>query len=568
MQDHESWQGRGDPQSGGEGESLLRYVRVLRERWWVIAACVAIVLVGTVIYLKVSSPTYSATAELEVQAASPSNSILSALPVLHQTGDPTEDVLTAANLVTTPQVASAVIQQLHLNMSVGDLLADVQAVPIGQASFLAVQANASTPELAQSIANAFVSQTIAARSEAMHAAIRSELPGMRVALAQTPQSSRYGAGSLGETIQELNLLLTSPDPTLLTGATAALPSSPSSPKTKLALVVAVIAGLVLGIAAAFAMNALDPRIKREEQVKQLLGVPVLARIRRERSGSRSGPLLPTELSPGALEGYRTLRAALTARGGGFKHRAYLVTGSGPGEGKSTTAINLAAALAQNDATVILIEADLRRPTLARLLGLKLKYGVEQVITDEVDLAAALVSVHFGEKAIGVLAARRSGVDLADKLTYQIARRLLDEARAQADFVVVDSPPLIAVSDALPFAQLADEIIVVARLDHAKRGKLVALDDLLRQHGQVATGIVVVGDTQFDQDYYYGQEEPFNERVQVPLEQPPSPTAERVAAQYGWDRGGSVTTPPVTGAPESEQTPQRPARRRSGESRTA
>ena len=98
--------------SGSEDQSLARYWRVLRERVWVIVACTVLVFLAAVVYVKVAPRTYQAQAEMEVQAAGAGDAVLSALPVLHQTGDPTEDVLTGASLVTTQPVAKAVVQSL------------------------------------------------------------------------------------------------------------------------------------------------------------------------------------------------------------------------------------------------------------------------------------------------------------------------------------------------------------------------------------------------------------------------------------------------------------------------
>lgn len=499
--------GSDGPGAGAGGQSLIRYYMILRERVWLIVACTLLVLAGSVVYVVTAPKEYQATADLLVQASNPNDAVLSTLPILHQTGDPTEDVLTGASLVTTPRVAGRVAQALHLTSSPTTLLGDVSSSPVGQAGLVAVQATAAAPALAQHLANAFVASTISSSSDTMHAAIAAELPTLRAELAAVPAAQRYGPGSLGQQLDELELLQHQNVPTLTGGASATLPVSPSSPRTKLTLLAGLLGGLLLGIGAAFTFHMLDPRMRREEQLRELFTVPVLARIPGEKGRSRTTrPLLPFEISVAGHEGYRRLRTTLATRGQPGASQAYLVTGSAPSEGKSTTAISLAVALAQSNARVILIEADIRRPTFASLLGLEVSQGTEHVITGETTLAEALVMIRIDETTLYVLPSDQEGIELADRMSYMVARKLIEDAKAIADYVVIDSPPLTAVIDALPFAQLSDEVLIVARFDRSRLSRLAELEELLREHGAPATGLVLVGDAPVGgreaSSYYY------------------------------------------------------------------
>jgi polysaccharide biosynthesis transport protein len=481
-------------------QSLVRYYRILRERWWVVVACTILAVVAALVYVKTAPKTYQAQAVMEVQAASPTNTVLSTLPVLLQTGDPTEDVLTGASYVTTIPVATAVVHALNLKISPSSALGDISSSPIGQASLVAVVATSSSPQLAASLATEFVRQTIITTTATMHATIATELPLLQKQLLTIPPNQR-NASALAQTIDEYQLLQTENNPTLRSQAPAAVPTSPSSPKTKLTLIAGLFAGLLLGIGGVFAMHALDPRLRQEEQLRARLDIPILARIPRDR---RRGalPMLPTELSVTSREGYRTLRTTLTLRRPANSSGAYLVTGSSPSEGKSTTALSLAVSLAQGGRRVILIEADFRKPTFARTLGLTAYYGTEQVLIGEVELPSALEIVRLESTSIRVLAAHHSGVTIADRLSSAIVRKLITNAKAIADDVVIDSPPLTEVIDALPFAQYADEVLIVARLGHSRINRLVELDDLLAQQGVVRSGIVLIGETHHARQYYY------------------------------------------------------------------
>jgi len=484
-----------------EDQAFVRYYRALREHIWLIVLCTVITIAAAVVYVEVAPRKYQAEAELLANPASPNNAELSQLPVQQSSGDPTTDILTAATLVTTTQVAQAVIAALHLtNTTPQQLLQSVQATPVGQSSLVAVQAQASSPRTAMNIANSFVNQRIATSTAILHSALSQDIPGLKASVAKIPPAERDTPGSLGQLLAEYQSLLIRPDPTLGVAELATLPTGPYSPNKKLSLAAGLLAGLLIGVGGALAFNALDPRLRREEQLRAL-GAPILARIPRESVRKTRRPLLPAELSFVSHEGYRRLRTTLSARRSDGVARAFLITGSSPSEGKTTTAINLSFALAQGGVRVILIETDLRRPTIASTLGLEPTFGTAEVLTGEVDLADALVPVTIDEIALRVLAAAGPGHDLADMSTT-VARDLIADAKELADFVVIDSPPLTAVVDALPLAQFADEVLVVARLSRSRLGKLADLDELLRQQGASITGLVVVGEARTRGSTYY------------------------------------------------------------------
>jgi tyrosine-protein kinase len=487
-----------------QAEAFRRYFRTVFEHGFLVILCVVIAVGAAGVYVETATKKYTATSQMLVTPVPTDNSALIGLPVLHSSGDPTRDVLTAASVITTQQVASAVTSALHLKMSATALLNNVQAIPVGQSDLVSIQVDSSSPKQAQSIANEFAKQVVLTRAAALHAAINAIIPGLRAQVASLPPSERSGPGTIGDQLSQLRQLGNSDDPTITLAANATLPTSPTSPKTKLTLAAALFGGLLVGIGAAFGFDALDPRLRREEQLRDLFGLPILARIPRERRRKRGRPLRPEEISFGAAEGYRTLRTMLASRAAG-EPRAFLVTGSSPSEGKTTSAINLAAALGQGGSKVILLEADLRRPKVAATLGLTPAHGIEDVLSDEIELEDALTATTLDEIPAQVLPVNRGGVEEANRLSFQVARRLINEALELADFVVIDSPPLTAVIDALPLAQLVDEVLIVARLGVSRLGKLSELHDLLLEEGSYPTGIVLIGESGARRYYYYGDE---------------------------------------------------------------
>ena len=491
----------------------MRYYRVIRQHWWIVAVCTILALAAAVVYVEIAPRKYQAEALLEVQPSAPGDPVLSQLPVQHQSGDPTTDILTAASLVTTNTVANAVIAGLHLQHTTpGALLGMVQATPVGQSTLVAVQADASSPVFARKLANAFARERIATSTAVLHAALAVLIPSLQARVAAIPLAERDGPGTVGDELIEMQGYLHGSDPTLGIAQIASLPSAPYTPKKKLSLLAGLLGGLLLGVGAAFAYNALDPRLRREEQLRSVIGAPVLARIPREPLVRKRRPLLPAELSFVSHEGYRRLRTTLASRSTNGVARAFLVTGSAPSEGKTTTAINLAFALAQSGVRVILIEADLRRPTIASSLGLEPSFGTAEVLTGEVELSDALMPVTIDGVTLRVLPAARAGDDLAERLSYSVARDLIADAKELADFVVIDSPPLTAVVDALPLAQFADEVLVVARLGRSRLNKLEDLVELLDQQGAAVSGVVLVGQAAArGSSYYYAGEDGSSDR---------------------------------------------------------
>ncbi|HTA05803.1 MAG TPA: Wzz/FepE/Etk N-terminal domain-containing protein [Solirubrobacteraceae bacterium] len=482
---------------------VLHYARVLRGRLKLIAACVVLAVGVAVVYAKLAPRRYRAQAQMLVSPASSSDVALSTLPVLHSSSEPTRDSLTAVGLMTTPQIAQATVSALHLNTSARELLANVSATPIGQSNLVSLQATAGSAARAQLIANGFAQQVLATRAAAFHAGVAAELSSLRAQLAAETPAQRAADDTLGAQISELELYLHRPDPTITLAAPASLPLGPYTPRTMLAIVAGLVVGLVLGIVGALAVDVFDPRLRREEQLYELSDARVLATIPRERVTSRGGtPLLPQKLSFPAREGYRTLQTILAGRAGNGP-RAILVTGTAPREGKTTTSISLATALAQGGASVILIEVDLRRPSIADALGIEPTAGTEDLVAGKVQLRDALVRVALDGAEMSVLAVRRPSPRLAELLSLAFSARLVESVKQLAQFVVIDSPPVTAVVDALPLARFVDDVVIVNRLGISQMAKLNELCELLVDYGAPTPGFVVIGGEPLAHSPYYG-----------------------------------------------------------------
>jgi capsular exopolysaccharide synthesis family protein len=499
-----------------EQQGLRRYVAVIRERYRMIIATVAICVLAAVAYVAVTDKTYRADADLLVTPLTGSDDVPTGLSVIRESNDPTRDVETVARLVTTRDVAARVRDQLGVNMRPQQLLDAVQAAPVAQSNIVSITAEAHSPRLARDIANGFGRALVQDRTEQLHVQLDRAIARLRQQIDANPGAQGVtGLGSLSDQLSRLEALRAQDDPTIRLETPAAIPGAPSAPRPVLSVVAGFLVGLVLGVGGAFALHAIDPRLRREDQLHEGYRLPVLARIPRERkartsvrvggrlSGKRRRALSPGQLSPVTQEAFRTLRAMLDAsRGSDRGGRSVLITGASPSEGKTTTAINLAASLALAGYRVILLEADFRRPTIGETLGVRPRVGISQVLLGHVPLEKALVSTEaFGEH-LQLLLVHEADPWLAEVLSLPTSAALLEDAKRIADFVIVDSPPLTEVIDALPLAQQVDDVVLVVRIGTTNLSRLSRLGDLLAQNGIRPTGFAVVGVGHSDESSYY------------------------------------------------------------------
>lgn len=199
-----------------------------------------------------------------------------------------------------------------------------------------------------------------------------------------------------------------------------------------------------------------------------------------------------------------LRVALGARGSTLPLRSMMITGSTRSEGKSTVALNLAATIAFAGHRVILVEADLRRPSLARALDLlakRGKRGTAGVLMGEISLRDALIPVDKLSDNLSVLLVEQSAPYLADGL-LAVADEIVSQAAELADFVIFDAPPVTEVSDALPLSQHVDDVLIVTRLGHSRTDQLVNLGEVLARQEVRPTGLVIVSDDLNQGSGYY------------------------------------------------------------------
>jgi tyrosine-protein kinase len=463
--------------SSGPDESavaLRPYVRAIRARSLVVALATIAALGVAAALLATREPTYTSTAQLLVTPLPQDDRTFLGTTLLRDSGDPTRTVQTAAALVDSPLAAQRTARRLGGGSSGQAVQSHVNVQPLGESNILSVTASATTAAGAARLANEYAQSALAVRAEE----IRSQIDGVMQAVGPDPTPADKTR------LAQLRAVRDRGDPTLMLSELAQSPQASNGAPAWLVLALAAIAGFTLGSIAALLMLR---RVADERELVEVYALPVLARVPaggRRRDGSALAQA-PSEV----IEAFRSLRLQLELedRGGG----AILVTSASRREGKTLSTIDLARELTAVGRRVVLIDLDLRRPQLAAALGVVPGRDLLDVTRRDDPLADALHEVH-GSPLLR-LASPTSLLD-ARKVEQFEARlpTLLEEARAVADYVLLDGPPLGEVSDALQAVPLVDHVIVVARIGTTSRSALETLRDLLRRAGRAATGYIVIG----------------------------------------------------------------------------
>lgn len=264
---------------------------------------------------------------------------------------------------------------------------------------------------------------------------------------------------------------------------AGLPTSPVSPRPTLDLVVGLILGLGGGLAVTALLEALDRTIKTVPQADASLGAPLLGVVPRRHGGTL---VLTPESTKATGEPYRSLRAAVRFLDPDKPLRTLLVTSPMPGDGKTTTAANLAVALALAGERVVVVDADLRRAQLASAYGLERSIGLTSLVLGRAALGEALQDWHANLK---VLASGPIPPNPSEILGSQFANSVLTELARIADVVIIDAPPVLPVADAVTLAPQVDGVVMVVRHGTTVRGAAAAARRRLDAVGARTVGYV-------------------------------------------------------------------------------
>jgi capsular exopolysaccharide synthesis family protein len=491
----------------GAEPTLRGYLRVVRRgRWWVAAFS----LLGLGISLALSltaTKQYAATAQLLVQSAGN----LSLGSGSSQTAISSTDVQTELQLVTSAQVQSQVLAQLGSAPG-------VSASEVGQTNVIALTAVSPEPARAAQIANAyakaFVSWSAATTISNLAVAegqLTKQITAIDTEIGKLPRGSAAQVTALSNQQAVLKGQLAQLQVTganastgleLVTPATA--PPSPSSPKPLQNTLLGLIAGLVLGIGAAFLRDNLDDTLATAEAVERVGGAPVLATVPMVGSWRKNAnPVVisVTEPSSQPAEAYRSLRTSLQFVRNDATMRIILVTSPNAGDGKTATVVNLGAVFAQAGARVVVVSCDLRRPGLNQVIAPGEHAELASVLAGQQPLDLALSPVP-GVDGLWAFGTREVAANPTELLSGNRMRSLIDDLAGRFDIVLIDSPPVLPVADALILSRYADAVLLVVAAASTKRAELRRAAEKLAQASAPVVGAVLNKATAQD-GYGYG-----------------------------------------------------------------
>lgn len=475
-------------------QRLRAYASVLLRHRVVIAGVALVVIAVGLVPSLLADPTYEATARIRVRAETVGSPFAETDAPNEQTRS--RQLVTDVEIIESPRMRGLVLEALAGEAEPGAVRAEL----IGFSEVIDISARAETPQgaalVADTYAEVFVEQR---RQEAVDALVtqagelrqRSEQASAEIAevdrgLADpatdpvTADNLRVRRASLATQVLDFSARADELDVeaalrrggTEIVGQAVADPD-PVSPQPLRSGITAAVLGLLAGIAAAVVLDIVQDRTASGEDLALIdASVPLLTSI----PHLGTAPARPEELEPAGREAFRYLRTSLRFRSIDQPVRSVLVTSAVGEEGKTTTAVNLAVALAESGSRVVLVDADLRKPSVHRWFGLLDDVGLSTVLAGESAFAEA---VHYVEPNLAVLPSGPPSPAANELLGRPAFERLVESTAQQCDFVVIDAPPVLPVADALVAARAVDGVVVVARVGQVRRREVRTLLRRLR-----------------------------------------------------------------------------------------
>ena len=437
---------------------LIDYIHILKRRWVLIVVLVIACVGGAAAATKLTTPEYQASSRLIVSGSSS---------------------LGGANEIVTDQLAAARASSFAQIISTAPAVqaalkeAEAKAGPFEPSGYPSITASADGTDPFISVD---VTDSDPRRAQAVANAIAVVLPSVLKQLQQPPTSPH-----------EIELL-----------QAAGLPTKPASPKPKENLIIGLALGLVLGVAAAFVVETLDRRLKDSADVEAASGLTALGVVPFEMPEEP----IPAKTQPRSVraEAYRQVRTNLAFSSEKGPPKSIIVTSSASSEGKTSLAVNLAITSARTGQRVALVDADLRRPMVHTFLDTPEHKGLVDVLAGTIELSDALQPSEAGP--MDVLVAGPVPTNPSELLGSETMLKTIRHLESSYDLVIIDSPPVLPVTDALLIGVHVDAVVVVARLGQTTRDRIRRTIAALTNVNANMAGVVPNGAVEREDSAYY------------------------------------------------------------------
>ena len=445
---------------------LRDYVRILRKGWVIIVLASLLGMAGGAAYSITTTPRYQATTALFVSVRTSGESTTGEL--VQGSTFAQQKVKSYAIVARSPRVLDPVIDELGLDTTAAQLANQVSTSSPSDTTVIEITVSDPDPILATNISNAVAASFI----------------DVIVNQLEAPSG---GQASL-VTIEPIK--------------PAVVPTVPYLPNTRLNLVLGFLAGLAVGLAAAVLRHVLDTRVHGPQDVQSVTQAPILGGIGFDPDAKKRPLIVHADPRSSRAESFRALRTNLQFVQLDSGPRVFVVTSSVPGEGKTTTTANLAIALAETGARVAVIDGDLRRPAIAEYMGLEGAVGLTDVLIGRAELGDVLQK--WGRNELYVLPAGRIPPNPSELLGSSAMANLLGELGKNFNFVLVDAPPLLPVTDAAVLSKFTTGAIVIVAAGRTKRNELAAaLRSFEHIESKVLGAVLTMLPTKGPDSYGYG-----------------------------------------------------------------
>jgi polysaccharide biosynthesis transport protein len=491
------------------GFDLRSYLSILRRRKWIVVVTVLVAVAASLVASFLQTPIYEAESQIVIQTRSTAD------PFDQQalsSGDAEREAATAIEVIKSEPVRAEVEKKIGS-------APQVSVAVVGETNVISIKARSTDAERATLIANAYaesyvsfkrtqaVNESLAATSQ-----VRARVDDLQKEIDGLPEGGQRDALISEQAAFKSTLAQMQVRSSISSGGTALVsraevPTTPVEPQKLRSALLALALGLALGVGIAFAVDHLDDSITNVEALERATGgvVPVIALVpafSEAKSGRSHSVVSFARQTSAAAEAYRSLRTSVQFMGLDSPIRLIQVTSPNPFEGKTTTVANLGVAIAGTGTRVAIVDLDLRRPRLHEVFELDNDKGFTSVLLGRVSLDDALQPIS-GTPVGGLAAVLPAGPvppNPSELLSSPRVQKLLDELSERVDLVLLDSPPVLPVTDALVISRCADALILVTKAEVTTRGAMQRAIELLQQVGAPLRGLVMNG---ADEREFYG-----------------------------------------------------------------